>query len=150
MADYTTDLWTVVAAALGAVAGAAGRAYGERLRNIERRDISERDLWGEVRMLRTQQEALHEQVQAAQVKCTDQEVKIAILQSENGILRAQYQELSAENKQLRAQYQDLSARYDRLRASHDRLLRGSPPLEAEVVDSEAPDGTSDVLHGGDV
>ena len=150
MTDYTSDLWTIIAAALGAVAGAAGRAYGERLRNIERRDISERDLWSEVRTLRAQQESMHEQMQAAQVKCTDQEVKIAILQSENGILRAQYQELSAENKQLRAQYQDLSARYDRLLASHDRLLRGSPPLDAEVVGSEAPDGTSDVLHGGDV
>lgn len=149
MTDYTTDLWTILAAALGAVAGAAGRAYGERLRNIERRDISERDLWGEVRMLRTQQEALHEQVQAAQVKCTDQEVKIAILQSENGILRAQYQELSAENKQLRAQYQDLSARYDRLRASHDCLLRGGPPLASETYLHEGPDeGPSPVPGGG--
>jgi chromosome segregation ATPase len=149
MTDYTSDLWTILAAALGAVAGAAGRAYGERLRNIERRDISERDLWGEVRMLRTQQESMHEQMQAAQVKCTDQEVKIAILQSENGILRAQYQELSAENKQLRAQYQDLSARYDRLRASHDRLLRGSPPLVTDMHPPEGPDQGPSAVPGGD-
>lgn len=92
---------------------------------------------------------MHEQMQAAQVKCTDQEVKIAILQSENGILRAQYQELSAENKQLRAQYQDLSARYDRLRASHDRLLRGGPPLVTDVHPPGGPDEGSSVVPGGD-
>jgi len=149
MADYTSDLWTILAAALGAVAGAAGKAYGERLRNIERRDISERDLWGEVRMLRTQQEALHEQVQAADQKSARQEVQIALLQAENGTLRAQYQELSAENKQLRAQYQDLSARYDRLLASHDRLLRGSPPLVTDVHPPEGPDEGPSAVPGGD-
>lgn len=149
MTDYTTDLWTIIAAGLGAVAGAAGRAYGERLRNIERRDISERDLWAEVRTLRAQQESLHEQVQAGQQKCSDQEVKIAILQAENGTLRAQYQELSAENKQLRAQYQDLSSRYDRLRASHDRLLRGSPPSLTEQAAPRGPDEGPSVVPGGD-
>ncbi len=149
MPDYTGDLWTIVAAAIGAIAGAAGRAYGERLRNIERRDISERDLWSEVRTLRIQQETLHEQVQAAQAKCSQQEVQIALLQAENGTLRAQYQELSAENKQLRAQYQTLSDRYDRLRASHDRLLRGAPPLSAEQIRIEGPDEGPSPVPGGD-
>jgi seryl-tRNA synthetase len=146
--DYGYDLGAVIVGLVGVLIGAAGRAYGERLKNIERRDISERDLWGEVRTLRAQQEVLHEQVQAGQQKSAQQEVQIALLQAENGTLRAQYQELSAENKQLRAQYQDLSTRYDRLRASHDRLIRGEPPIYADQHAIEGPSEGPSAVPGG--
>lgn len=103
--DAGLDIWTVVVGGLGAIAGAAARAYGERLRVIERRDVSERDLW------------IH--IGALEQRMEESRQESAALRTEIAVLRR-------ENEQLRAQHEALSERYDRLREAYDTLLRQGP------------------------
>ena len=80
--DINLDLWTVLVGAIGAVAGAAGRAYGERLRSLERyaqREVSERDLWTHIRTLETRIEHLTTELQRALERSAALEATVAML-----------------------------------------------------------------------
>lgn len=127
--DMGLDLWTMMVGGLGAIAGAAARAYGERLRAIEKRDVSERDLW------------LH--IGGLEQKMEESRKESAALRTEIAVLRR-------ENEQLRAQHEALSERYDRLRESYDTLLRqgSSPPGGSTTPPPEGPrEGPSPVPGG---
>ena len=80
--DINLDMWTVLVAAVGTVAGAAGRAYGERLRSLERyaqREVSERDLWVHIRTLETRIEYLTTELQRALERSAALEATVAML-----------------------------------------------------------------------
>jgi hypothetical protein len=80
--DINLDLWTVLVAAIGTVAGAAGRAYGERLRSLERyaqREVSERDLWVHIRTLEVRIEHLTTELQRALERSAALEATVAML-----------------------------------------------------------------------
>jgi len=131
--DMGLDLWTMMVAGLGAVAGAAARAYGERLRSLERRDVSEKDLWLHIGKL-------EQRVEAQGNELSEARTQIALLQS--------------QNQTLRDQHRDLSDRYDRLRERYDRLLRdypgtAPPGTDIPALPLEGPSPGPSPVPGGD-
>lgn len=129
--DMGLDLWTMMVGGLGAVAGAAARAYGERLRSLERRDVSERDLWIKIGALEQRIQTLSEELTRAR--------------EEAAAVRASFQSMTEQNQAMRR-------RYNLLRKSHDNLLRqgAAPPGQAApVVPLEGPSPGPSPVPGGD-